>query len=423
KAFTGRTNVIEVKVPTESVGIVIGRGGSNIKQIQERTNTRINFKETRDTDEVYRLCQIRGSADAVQMAESLILDAILNQPVIETFEMWVPQKTCGIIIGRCGDNIRAISKQSNAHVIVDRSSSSRDRDAPVQVVIKGTAEQIAVAKSLIEHKIEEVDSNRALMQQSLANRSPRHRRNKQTNNSATVEEERRHERLTGSSGDSMIQVYVSSVANPTHFWLQLISPKAVDLDHLVDDMTEYYSKEENRELHKLTEVVKGQVVASQFELDDKWYRVEVCGVEPPPEGQDPGESVVDVFYVDYGDSTFRKLSTLCQLRTDFLALRFQAIECSMEGIRPKGDTWTEEAIVAFEDLCHTAQWKAMMAQVMCYKERQMSHRAGSPIPCVRLYDPSAQVTKQVFSTKNRLFKVEYVCLIFVEQSNLYWCSA
>jgi len=41
---TSRPTFIEVKIPQNCVGAVIGRGGSNIKDIQERSSTRITIK-------------------------------------------------------------------------------------------------------------------------------------------------------------------------------------------------------------------------------------------------------------------------------------------------------------------------------------------------------------------------------------------
>jgi hypothetical protein len=38
-----------------------------------------------------------------------------------------------------------------------------------------------------------------------------------------------------------------------HFF-QVIGPRAVELDHLVDEMTEFYRQDENRELHAIKEV-------------------------------------------------------------------------------------------------------------------------------------------------------------------------
>lgn len=44
---------VEIKVPKEVVRVLIGRNGKNIKQIQEQSNTKINF---RDVDGVDKVC-------------------------------------------------------------------------------------------------------------------------------------------------------------------------------------------------------------------------------------------------------------------------------------------------------------------------------------------------------------------------------
>ena len=60
--------VLDVKIPKESVGVVIGREGSNIREIQATTDTRINFKDELETA-THRLASIRGLAEDCQMAE------------------------------------------------------------------------------------------------------------------------------------------------------------------------------------------------------------------------------------------------------------------------------------------------------------------------------------------------------------------
>ena len=60
--------VIDVKIPKESVGVVIGREGSNIREIQAKTDTRINFKDELETG-THRIASIRGLAEDCQMAE------------------------------------------------------------------------------------------------------------------------------------------------------------------------------------------------------------------------------------------------------------------------------------------------------------------------------------------------------------------
>ena len=68
-------------------------------------------------------------------------------------------------------------------------------------------------------------------------------------------------------------------------------------------------------------------------MDNRWYRGEVRAIEPNE--QDVSESRVDLYYVDYGDSEYLKQRELFQLRTDFLTLRFQAIECNLANVKPR----------------------------------------------------------------------------------------
>lgn len=58
--------------------------------------------------------------------------------------------------------------------------------------------------------------------------------------------------------------------DPSRFWLQIVGPKATELDCLVEEMTEYYGKQENRATHQLDNVKQGDLVAAVFQYDNKW---------------------------------------------------------------------------------------------------------------------------------------------------------
>lgn len=75
------------------------------------------------------------------------------------------------------------------------------------------------------------------------------------------------------------------------------------------------------------------MVAAPFPEEDQWYRAEVKNVKI--NDCNDNETQVNVYYVDYGDSELLSKSEICQLRTDFLKLRFQAIECSLANIKPR----------------------------------------------------------------------------------------
>lgn len=185
-----------------------------------------------------------------------------------------------------------------------------------------------------------------------------------------------------------MEVYVSAAVNPSQFWLQIVGPNANELDQLVEEMTDYYSKTDNQELHKLPNPTVGEIVAAVFNFDEKWYRAEIVAIR-----QEENEHIAQLFYVDYGDSDEVPISKVFELRTDFLRLRFQAIECYLARIKPKDGTWTMDAADCFDELTHLAQWKKLRARVNGYRDRDSSpygraKREGSPIPGVDLYDVS-----------------------------------
>lgn len=184
-----------------------------------------------------------------------------------------------------------------------------------------------------------------------------------------------------------MEVYVSAAVNPSQFWLQIVGPNANELDQLVEEMTDYYSKPENTELHVLQEPAIGEIVAAVFSFDFKWYRAEIVSIKTNNEDK----KMAQLYYVDYGDTDDVPLTEIYELRTDFLRLRFQAIECYLARIKPKEGDWTFDAADSFDELTHLAQWKKLRARVNGYRERDSSpygraKREGSPIPGVDLYD-------------------------------------
>ena len=96
---SSRPATIEIQIPQDQAGIVIGRGGRTIKEIQAQTDTKIHFKDEKATNE-NRYLAITGQPEDVKLAEIMIYQTMANQPFQETFEMNVPSIYVGAIIGR-----------------------------------------------------------------------------------------------------------------------------------------------------------------------------------------------------------------------------------------------------------------------------------------------------------------------------------
>ncbi|XP_078064853.1 tudor and KH domain-containing protein-like, partial [Mustelus asterias] len=112
---------------------------------------------------------------------------------------------------------------------------------------------------------------------------------------------------------------------------------------------------------------------SKFEGDRCWYRARVlCFLEG---------GFADLYYVDYGDNGKIPIARLQMLRSDFLSLPFQAVECSLDEVQPIGEEWSDEAMNCFESLTYCAEWKTLLARICSY-----SQSGGVTRPQVKLFD-------------------------------------
>ncbi|XP_068211357.1 tudor and KH domain-containing protein homolog [Palaemon carinicauda] len=395
----------EFQVPSDAVGLVIGRQGSNIKLIQERTNTKIYFSD--EEVEGYRICTIRGSEDNVTLAQKLVIKAVTDQPIIETEEILVPIASVGRIIGRNGESIKAVTRASGAKVTVEREDDQLQSSCPddmKRIILKGSKEQIEAAKTQLLMKVAEEEEMRQQIQKSAINMSLRARGRQSTHDSddsqpPSMSSSLHQESLSATTSDRFIEAYVSAVDSAAHFWLQVVGSRSIQLDKLVIDMTEYYDSAENRELHELEKVKEGDIVAAKFPHDTSWYRGRVCKYEH--NDLDPSKSMATIYYVDFGDTEPISMENVCELRLDYLKLNFQAVECYLANIDPesvKGD----EAADVFEELTYAAQWKIVMVKVLGYRQVE-----DKTIPCVQVIDTNGPTDVDVAEELVRRRLAEY----------------
>ncbi|NXK49304.1 TDRKH protein, partial [Chauna torquata] len=171
--------------------------------------------------------------------------------------------------------------------------------------------------------------------------------------------------------DEHLEVYVSAAENPNHFWIQIIGNRSLQLDKLTSEMTQYY--EGSSHAAELVTIQAGDIVAAPYVDSSNWYRARVLGTLE--------NGNFDLYYVDFGDNGDAPREALRALRSDFLSLPFQAIECSLARIVPAGDNWDEAALDEFDRLTHCAQWKPLVAKISSYIQSGLCTR-----PHVTLYD-------------------------------------
>ncbi|KAM6220153.1 tudor and KH domain-containing protein isoform 1-T1 [Rhynchocyon petersi] len=429
--FVGEDDIeLEMRIPQESVKLIIGRQGANIKQLRKQTGARIDV----DTEDVgdERVLLISGFPVQVCKAKAAIHQILTeNSPVSE--QISVPQRSVGRIIGRGGETIRSICKASGAKITCDKEAEGKLLLSRL-IKISGTQKEVEAAKHLILEKVSEDEELRKRITRSAESRvprkqpisvrredapepggsgepalwksaeasvepatplpippykgdgdiaaeRPRHEGSWERPNGDSFEEESGAQASSEMSmfeipspdfsfhADEYLEVYVSASEHPNHFWIQIIGSRSLQLDKLISEMTQHY---ENSLPEDLT-VQVGDIVAAPLPANGAWYRARILGTLE--------NGNLDLYFVDFGDNGDCPLKDLRTLRSDFLSLPFQAIECSLARIAPTGEQWEEAALDEFDRLTHCADWIPLVAKISSYVQTGVS-----TWPKIYLYD-------------------------------------
>ncbi|OCT71271.1 hypothetical protein XELAEV_18034249mg [Xenopus laevis] len=82
----------------------------------------------------------------------------------------------------------------------------------------------------------------------------------------------------------------------------------------------------------------GDIFCAFFSGDGNWYRAMVIDVE---------QKTIKVRFMDYGNTEELQADKLCDIPPKFLELPFQAVRCSLAGVKPVRDKWDRDSIIAF----------------------------------------------------------------------------
>ncbi|XP_078384969.1 far upstream element-binding protein 3-like isoform X1 [Oculina patagonica] len=160
---------LEVPVPRDIVGFVIGKSGETIKRIQAETGAKVQFNMKDNSNAPDRMASVQGTPEQVQKVQSMIQEIVeqvasrqrggppprgppANMPGINTVEYPVPGNKCGLVIGKGGETIRGIINLCGAHVELNRAIP--ESSPTKSFIIRGTDQQIQHAQQLIREKIE-----------------------------------------------------------------------------------------------------------------------------------------------------------------------------------------------------------------------------------------------------------------------------
>lgn len=128
---------IRVLCPSDKIGRVIGKGGSTIKSVRQASGAHIEVDDTKVSKDKCKECLIKiittESLDDVQsraVEAVLLLQEKINEDVEDiTFQLLIPSRNIGCIIGKGGSIINEIRKRSRANIRISKGEKPKCADS------------------------------------------------------------------------------------------------------------------------------------------------------------------------------------------------------------------------------------------------------------------------------------------------------
>lgn len=175
-AATGATNTHTIEVPNNKVGVLIGKNGETIRNLQNSSGAKIQITKDGEvaSDALTRPVELVGTQESIDKAEQLIKSVIAEaeaggspaliakgfgpgQSGSEQFEMSVPDNKVGLIIGKGGETIKNMQTRSGARIqLIPQHPPEGTTLTERTVRVTGNKKQIEAAKELIKQAMNQV---------------------------------------------------------------------------------------------------------------------------------------------------------------------------------------------------------------------------------------------------------------------------
>lgn len=139
-----------IPIPNDCVGLVIGRGGETIRNLQQESGAKIQVAKKEIPNTNMRNVFVEGTPDKYQKAKDMIDEIIREQrrssdPLIHVGEsnpfhgnhekIRVPDRYVGLIIGKSGENLKGVASRTNTRIFVPQKSLSNDLDERIVEIV------------------------------------------------------------------------------------------------------------------------------------------------------------------------------------------------------------------------------------------------------------------------------------------------
>ena len=155
---------LQMQVPDGDVGLVIGKGGMNIKSIQAQSQASVQIPQVGDADNpMVRTVTISApTMEGAQLAKSLIEATLANKvsaPSLNevSLDIEVPDKDVGMVIGRGGCVIKEMQGKTRCRIQIPQMCAPGSPNR--LITINGPPDGVTLVKGMIERIIMEQSSH------------------------------------------------------------------------------------------------------------------------------------------------------------------------------------------------------------------------------------------------------------------------
>lgn len=154
------TLLVKLLIPSASAGIILGKGGETIICLQSQYCTNIKLSKAGDffPGTMERVCVILGSQTGIRSVLDVIVDKIRDKPDSHgvpselKVKLVVPHSTASMIIGKGGECVARIQKESSARVQVLQQHEDNSLQERI-VTVQGETSAMGFALDRILEKI------------------------------------------------------------------------------------------------------------------------------------------------------------------------------------------------------------------------------------------------------------------------------
>ncbi|RVE46353.1 hypothetical protein evm_008976 [Chilo suppressalis] len=167
----GLATTEEIMLPGPKVGLIIGKNGKTIKQLQEQSGAKMVVIQDGPNTEYEKPLRISGEPSKVEVAKQLVFELLADKEMParpyddygqdhgghnnNSTEVLVPKIAVGVVIGRGGDMIKKIQAETGCRVQFHQERDDGPGDK--RCYLQGKPHQVDQARQMIEDLISSVN--------------------------------------------------------------------------------------------------------------------------------------------------------------------------------------------------------------------------------------------------------------------------